>query len=261
MLRAWLECARVLEGRRMRVIRAFMLVLSSSALAGCAHASADVPAPLARVADNARSDGAVLVRFETRHAEQWSLRRADGSFVCALPCTYWVPRASGLVVELDGPSGSTIDGTTSLAVPDELPAPPGDSLTLRVDRTHGLGLAGKVVAAPLAVVTGLMGIGFTAISVASMADGSKNTTTTVGAGVGVTDPRSGSHVEANASETTHGAAANWAGIAVGAVALSISAVCTYWFFHAREGGIEAKSPGARRAVRVGPSANGLGVTF
>lgn len=106
-----------------------------------------------------------------------------------------------------------------------------------------------------------MGIGFTAISVASLADGSKNTTTTVGAGIGVTDPKTGTFVQASASETTHGAAADWAGIAVGTVSLSIAAICTYWFFHAREGGIEVQPSGPPTARAVRPTANGLELTF
>jgi hypothetical protein len=244
-------------------------VLGCGFVLGCAHRG-PIEAPLAQGDDNAPGEGAVLVRFEPRDDERWSLRAGDGKFVCALPCSYWVKPASGMVVKLEGSSGSTVDDTTSLPVPDALPARPGETVTLTVDRTHGLGTLGKIVAGPFAVVMGLMGIGFTAISIASLANGGKETTTQVSGGASATDPNTGATVSTNATETTHDTAAAWTGLAIGVGALAVAALCTYWFFHARQGGIEigdtpasatATTARARARAHVWVTPFGLSGTF
>jgi hypothetical protein len=228
-------------------------------LAGCGHRER-VEAPLAKGEDDVPGDGAVLVRFVPRDDEAWSLRKKDGAFACTLPCSYWVKPSSGMTVRLEGSPGSTMDGTTELAVPDQVPAREGDTITLTVDRTHGLGTLGKIVAGPAAVALGLMGVGFTAISIASLANGGKETTTTVSGSVSATDPQTGTTTSGGATETTHDTAAAWTGLAVGVGALAVAALCTYWFFHAREGGVELGSGASPRAVvRLAPA--GVSIAF
>ena len=188
--------------------------------------------------DNVPGSGAVRVDLYPRDDERWTLRRADESYVCTLPCSYWVRPESALVVRLEGTAppaalpGLT-DNDSSFALPAKLPANEGEHLTLTVDRTHGLGNLGKPIAAPSAVVFGLMGIAFTTLSAVSLANGSKNTTTTASACASTSQ----GGASGCTSTTTHGVASDVGGIAIGVGALAVSALCTFWFFHDREGGL------------------------
>jgi len=167
---------------------------------------------------------------------------------------YWVRPESRLTIRLEGSTPTMIRGVaeegTSFELPANLPAGPGESLALSVDRTHGLGTLGKIIAAPLAVTFGIMGIAFTALSTASLATGSENTTSTASgcasSGGGPTPTASGC-----VTRTDHGVAANIGGLAVGVGALTVAVLCTWWFFHDREGGLAyeraAAPPSALRA--------------
>ena len=129
------------------------------------------------------------------------------------------------------------DDDTSFAVPAPLHANPNERLALTVDRTHGLGTLGKIIAGAFAVTFGLMGLAFTALSTASLATGSKNTTATGSGCASVKNPDG--TVGASGCETTtiHGVAADVGGLAFGIGALTVAVLSTICFFHDREGGL------------------------
>lgn len=205
--------------------------------------------------------GAVHVDLYARDDERWTLRRADDTYVCTLPCSYWVRPDSGMVIRLEGTTPAAVPalaGDTSFALPGQLPANPDERLALTVDRTHGFGTWGKIVAGPLAVTFGLMGIAFTALSTASLATGSKNTTTTASGCTSV----GGTSTSGCVTSTDHGVAADVGGLAFGIGALTVAVLSTIWFFHDREGGLRYEAPAASTSalrVRLGPS--GLVGTF
>lgn len=241
--------------RRARLAGPALAALALAA-AGCGGAGRE--APMARTADNTRAADATLVRFEARTSERWSLRREDGSFLCTLPCSYWVRPKSGLQLRLERYDADSLE-RSSFRVPDQLPAQPGEMVTVSVDRTHGLGIAGKVLAVPTAVIFTFMGVGFTGISIASLATGSENTTTTVNAGVGAHDPESGAEVSGSGGTTATGTAAALGGLAIGVGATAIAVLSWIWFAHDRDGSLQISepAPGPRAEVRVTP----VGVAF
>jgi hypothetical protein len=270
------------------LISSAISTLLGVSLLGCGHALRPPAAPAA-TPDNVPGAGAVRVDLYARDDERWALRRgSDDSYVCTLPCSYWVRPASSLVVRLEGttPSaaaalgGSALDadlvaggdGTarndTSFELPASLPANPNEQLTLTVDRTHGLGTTGKIIAAPLAVTFGLMGLAFTTIGVASLATGSKDVTTTASGCTGVKDPNGNASASGCTTSTTHGTAASVASIGIGVGALTVAVLSTIWFFHDREGGLRyegavvpaSKAP-ARNAVRIRLSPDGVSGSF
>lgn len=230
---------------------------------GCGHA-ARPPATPAAAHDNAPASDAVLVDFHPRDDETWTVRRADDSYVCTLPCSYWVRPESGLVVRLEGSTPTMARGipqdNTSFPVPAQLPANPGEKLTLTVDRTHGLGTFGKILAAPLAVTFGLMGIAFTALSTASLATGSKHVKSTTSGCTSASTPTGGPSASACQTRTDSGVAADIGGLAVGIGSLTLAVLSTMWFFHDREGGLRYDSPSARQSafrIRVEPGTIGV----
>jgi hypothetical protein len=248
------------------------LVLASLLL-GCGHAARPPTAP-ATGPDNVPGAGAVQVDLYARDDERWSLRRDDDSYVCTLPCSYWVRPASNLVVRLEGTAptvlGAVPESDTSFDLPSALPANPNERLTLTVDRTHGLGTLGKIIAAPLAVTFGLMGLGFTAIGVASLATGSKDTTSTASGCTSVNDPNGSAGVSGCVTTTTHGTGASVTAIAVGVGALTVAVLATIWFFHDREGGLRYEGavvpaspskPPASSALRIRLTPDGVSGTF
>ncbi len=247
-----------------------ILGLLGASLLGCGHA-VRAPAPPATAADNLPAADAVQVDLYPRDDERWTLRRADDTYVCTLPCSYWVRPASSLVVRLEGTAPSVAgiaEGGTSFDVPPNLPANPNERLTVSVDRTHGLGSVGKFIAAPLAVTFGLMGIAFTAIGTASLATGSHDTTANASGCVGVMDPKGTVGANACATSTTHGTSASIASIAVGVGALTVAVLSTIWFFHDREGGLRyegavapAPSTSASSALHVRLDPGGISGTF
>jgi hypothetical protein len=235
------------------------LGLLAAFVSGCGRGPTGLraEAPLASVGENVRSDDAVLARFQARTSEQWSLRRADGTFVCMLPCSYWVKPRSGLELRLESPSKTALDDTTSWAVSDHLAAQPGEEVVVTVDRTHGFGTTSKFVAAPLGAVFGLMGVGFAGISIASLADGGENTTTTVSGSVATKDRDGNVTAKADATSTATGTSAAITGLAIGVGSLAVASLCWYWFFHARDGSMEVtpstpKADAGRVRVRLTP---------
>ncbi|WP_050434787.1 hypothetical protein [Chondromyces crocatus] len=205
-------------------------------------------APMARTPDNIRTEAAVLVQFEARSSETWSLRRADESVVCRLPCRYWVDPANPLTVQLERYDRAELSDT-SYVVPAYLPGHGDEVLTVSVDRTHGLGTMGKYIAAPLGAVFSLMGGSFLGIGIASLATGSENTTTSVNGGVnaGV------GHVEAESN--TSGVAASVTSIAVGVGGVALAALCWVWFAHDRSGKMEMslREEGPRARLHLLPA--------
>ena len=202
----------------------------------------------------------VHVTFYARGAEPWSLRDGTGAFVCRLPCAAWVPPNAGLTLALDD---KLVDGEpVTFPVPPHLPALTGDDLVVTVDRTHAGGTVGKIIAAPTAAVFGLAGLAFTGISIASLASGSKNTTTSTGlcASVGTSTGPAGGKAESCTREESQGVAAGVGGLAIGIGALAIATAATYWFFRARAGGLryDERTPPASATSRVGPRGIELG---
>jgi hypothetical protein len=255
----------------MRYVLSTAMLMAASTLLGCGHA-ARPPATPAAAPDNVPGADAVQVHLYARDDERWTLRRGDDSYVCTLPCSYWVHPASSLVIRLEGTTptvvGAVPESDASFDVPSVLPANPNERLTLTVDRTHGLGTLGKLIAAPLAVTFGIMGLAFTAIGTASLATGSKDTTTTASGCTTVKDPNGNAAAGGCATTTTHGTAASVAGIAIGVGALTVAVLSTIWFFHDREGGLRyegapvpvSKAP-APSALRVRLSPDGISGTF
>jgi hypothetical protein len=250
-------------------------VVLASSLLGCGHA-ARPPASPATSPDNVAAADAVQVHLYARDDERWTLRRGDDSYVCTLPCSYWVRPASGLVIRLEGTTptviGAVPESDASFDVPSVLPANPHERITLTVDRTHGLGTLGKIIAAPLAVTFGLMGLAFTTIGTASLATGSKNTTTSASGCTTVKDPNGNAAASGCATTTTHGAAADVAAIGIGVGALTVAVLSTIWFFHDRQGGLRyegavvpasASAPSASTpsALRVRLTPDGVSGTF
>ncbi len=160
---------------RAVTLRSHHLAVLSTLAWGCG-APTRPPAAPAAAPDNVRAPDAVLAQLHPRSAERWTLRRADGSYVCTLPCAYWVRPDDELHLELEGSPGTLPTEKTAYELPRPLPANPGEQLTLTVDRQHGFGLMGKVVAAPLAVVLGLFGVTITTLATVSLATGSKHVT-------------------------------------------------------------------------------------
>lgn len=244
--------------------------LLGSSLLGCGHA-VRAPAPPATAADNVPAADAVQVHLYPRDEERWTLRRVDDTYVCTLPCSYWVRPSSSLVVRLEGTApaiAGIAEAGTSYDVPPNLPANPNERLVISVDRTHGLGTVGKLIAAPLAVTFGFMGIAFTAIGTASLATGSHNTTSTASGCVGVMDPKGTVGASGCATSTTQGTSASVASIAVGVGALTVAVLSTIWFFHDREGGLRyegaavaAPPTSTSSALRVRLSPDGVSGSF
>jgi hypothetical protein len=222
------------------------LALASAAL-GCS--SAQTQAPLARSPDNVWADDAVLVRFEARGGERWSLRHPDDTYLCTLPCSYWVQPSSGLKLRVERYDRESLE-KSSFRVPDHLPAKPGQRVTLSVDRTHGLGLPGKILAVGPAVVFTIMGLGFGGIGIASLATGAENTTTSVSANASTNDPEAPVQASSYAESTTHGVAAAWTGLAIGVGAAVIAGLSWYWFAHDRDGSMEFSEPSPVSGARV-----------
>ena len=115
-----------------------------------------------------------------------------------------------------------------------------------------------------------MGLGFTTIGVASLATGSKDTTSTVAGCTSAKDPNESAGVSGCTTTTTHDTGASVTAIAVGVGALTIAVLSTIWFFHDREGGIRyegavipassSKAP-APSALRIRLTADGVSGTF
>lgn len=223
------------------------------ALSGCGHASAPANAPLARGADEARSPEAVLVHFVARHeSERWSLRQSDGSFVCALPCAYWVQPNSGLSVRLDSKASAlSLEDEVTYAVPERPAAAAGDTMVIEVDRTHAGGTVGKIVAIPLTITFGIFGAAMTTMGIGGIADGGHTSKSTVGVGVETRDPNgnvvAGAHTESSQAGT--GAAVTTLVLGIGF--LGVSALSGYWWTRAREGGLEEKRAATPSSSRTG----------
>ncbi|RYE84570.1 MAG: hypothetical protein EOO75_17965 [Myxococcales bacterium] len=188
---------------------------------GCTAYSSPPPssATLAVAPDNTRTADAVLVRFVPDDNERWSLRRADGTFACRLPCSWWVPPASGLLLVADSEVGSeaVVDNADTVqVVPSVLPAAAGESVTIGVSRTHALGLAGLLTGAFL-VPVGVMGGVVATVSIASLAQGSPNSKARVDATVTATQPEGPvrGEVTASSSSSTKGRAADIVGLTLG----------------------------------------------
>jgi hypothetical protein len=249
---------------RPELFAAFVLGLSA---VGCGHTERPPAAP-AGGADNVPGAGAVRLDLYPRDDERWTLRRADDTYVCTLPCSYWARPESALVVRLEGTAppaalpGLT-DNDSSFALPEKLPAAEGERLTLTVDRTHGLGALGKIIAAPSAVIFGLTGLAFTTLSTVSLATGSKNTTTTASACASASGATGqGGAVSGCTTSTTHGVASDVGGLAFGVGALAVSALCIYWFIHDREGGLRYEDTPTKVScarLRLDAAALGLAV--
>lgn len=231
-------------------------LLACVALSGCSSATPRPPATPA-AALSTPSDTAVHASFYARDGEPWSLRDQAGKMICRLPCSAWVSADSKLSVVDDG---QFLDGApVTFEVPEQLPAVAGDELTITVDRTHAGGVLGKVIAAPSMVVFGLMGVAFTGISIASLATGSKDTTTNASGCVGAANTQ-GNGTSGCVSESSHGVAAGVGGLAVGVGSLAVAALAGYWFTKAREGGLrfEEPSPSSRISARFGPGVLEIG---
>jgi hypothetical protein len=251
---------------------ALVLALLGTGSIACGHAVRP-PAMPSTAADDVPGPDAVHVDMYPRDDERWTLRRADDSYVCTLPCSYWARPESGLVIRLEGTTPAALptlpDDDTSFAVPAHLPANPNERLALTVDRRHGLGTLGKIIAGPLAVTFGLMGLAFTALSTASLATGSKNTTATASGCASVKDPNGAASASGCETTTTHGVAADVGGLAFGIGALTVAVLSTIWFLHDREGGLRYEAPAATTptsasptsAVRVHLGPSGLSGTF
>jgi len=244
-------------------LRSHHLAVLSTLAWGCG-APTRPPAAPAAAPDNVRAPDAVLAQLHPRSAERWTLRRADGSYVCTLPCAYWVRPDDELHLELEGSPGTLPTEKTAYELPRPLPANPGEQLTLTVDRQHGFGLMGKVVAAPLAVVLGLFGVTITTLATVSLATGSKHVTSRTSAcasastGPDPSAPQAG--VEACSERTDRGVAADVGGLALGLGVLGLATLSTMWFFHDREGGLRFEGAAPTRAavrVRVLPGAVGV----
>jgi hypothetical protein len=238
--------------------RAILVALLGGFLSGCGQPPRS-PAALAGAAEPPAPD-AVRVELHGRGDDRWTLRDRDGAFVCALPCAYWVRPDSGMTLRLEALRKGPVVDPTSFELPARLPALPGERLTLTVDRTHALGRTGEFLAVPLAVTFGLMGAGFTAISLASLATGSKDTTTRASGCTGVRSPDGAVSATGCTEETSHGVAAGVGGLTFGVAALSVAAVCTAWFFHARDGGLryeEEPPTAAAGPLRLGLRAGAL----
>lgn len=218
---------------------------------GCGHGARPAATP-STAQDNTPASDAILVDFHPRDSETWTVRRADDSYVCTLPCSYWVRPESGLVIRLEGSTPAMATGVpqdfTSFPVPAQLPANPGEKLTITVDRTHGLGTVGKLLSAPLAVTFGLMGIAFTALSTASLATGSKQVTSTTSGCTSASSPEGGTSASACTTRTDKGVAADIGGLAVGVTTLTLAVLCTVWFFHDREGGLRYEAASTRQGA-------------
>jgi hypothetical protein len=228
-------------------------VALSVGLAGC---SGGAPRPAAAPAASlaTRTDDAVHVSFYARSQERWTLRSAEGGVLCKLPCAGWVGSEAGLVLVEDE---LLVDGQpVTFPVPSQLPAVAGDELVVTVDRTHAWGTGGKVLAAPIAVIFGLGGLALTALSTASLATGSKQTKLTTSGCAKASTSTAGTGSGVSACETTEstGVAADVGGLAIGIGSLAVAAAATYWFFHARPGGLafEERAPNAALAARLGP---------
>jgi hypothetical protein len=79
---------------------------------------------------HARELGGVLVAFPREEEELWSLRDGSGRVLCELPCSRWVPPASGYRLERQS-DRSTVD------VPDRLGNPPGTGATAEFQPSRG----------------------------------------------------------------------------------------------------------------------------
>lgn len=222
-------------------------ILLGLTLASCVAGRARPPGLVQRPVGPAPSADAVLVHFQPRDEEAWTLRRADDSVVCALPCTEWIGPRSGMKVQLsNAPHG---EPPTAYPLADPLPAEPGGSLTATVDRTHGLGLVGKIIAAPTAVLFGLMGTAFVGLGIAGLVSPSTPSTSTTTVCV------DGGAACSQTSST--GLASNLTSVAVGTGALVIAGLAAAWFLHARDGGLEldgAQPP--EPALQLAPGTSG-----
>jgi hypothetical protein len=219
----------LVSGTSSRRLGPGLMLLLVAASAGC-HT---LPEPARPPAGHAIVPDAVYVTFRAR-SNSWSVRRADDSFVCRLPCSLWVGRKSGLGVRLE--KYSSDDEPLSFKVPAELPARPGELLTIEVDRQHGLGTPSKYVAAPLAVVFGIMGAAFATGGAAALISGRDDTTSQTSGTV------SSNGVSTTEETETHGDAASISALAFGVGALAAAGLCVYWYVHDRDAAIEFGPP-------------------
>ena len=222
-------------------------------LAGCGG-SAPRPAAAPAASLATRAEDAVHVSFYARTKERWTLRSAQGGILCQLPCAGWVGAEAGLALVEDD---FLVDGQpVTFPVPSQLPAVAGDDLVVTVDRTHAWGTGGKVIAAPVAVIFGIGGLALTALSTASLATGSKRTKLVTNGCAGASSSPTGTGTGVSACETTEntGVAADVGTLAIGIGSLAVAAAATYWFLHARAGGLafEERAPNGALAVHLGP---------
>lgn len=226
-----------------RTARPFVVAAVAVFSMGCA---ASTTMSSAASPSSAPSD-AVRLRLRAGGHEAWSLRDAKGKHLCTLPCEAWVPPNSGYHLQIDKYGAD--DETTTLAIPDELPARAGESLDVHVDRTHGLGGFSKWLSAPLGVVFGLGGVGSTSLGIAGLLSpgtpASTSVDTTACAGTDITKACTGS------STRTEGTAASVGATVIGVALLAISVTCWVWFAHDRDAGIQF-SPSAGRAAPTRP---------
>lgn len=234
-------------------------------LTACARGGPPPNAPLATAADNVRADDAVLAAIVGHHEdERWSVRRADGSFVCTVPCSVWVKPHSGMTVKLESKPGVlNLEDEIVYALPDAPPAAPGDTIVLEVDRTHAGGTGGKVVAVPLTVMFGLVGVGATIMGIGGLADGGKTSTGSVDVSTKAGGDNGSVSTDTRTSSAGMGAAATTLGIGVGL--LAISGLCGYWWSRSRQGGLDAigtPTPAPRSVgLRIEPTPFGVRGTF
>jgi hypothetical protein len=167
--------------------------------------------------------------------------------------------SNGLTLRLEEYGAKGLE-KASFRVPDRLPAHPGETLTVSVDRTHGLGTTGKILAAPTGVIFTFMAAGFLGIGIASLATGSEDVTTTVKGEVGTNGqiPVQGS---TSGESTTDGTAASVTGIAIGVGAAAIAVLSWYWFAHDREGSMEFSEPSRAPRARIQVTPAGVAITM
>jgi hypothetical protein len=146
-------------GARVDVKRSEVVLREAGAPESCVDATPDAPASACRSPiqiflqeakrkltheerlareeeEQARLTGAVQLTLEPPPGEAapWSLRREDEVALCELPCTRWVPPASGYEVRRDD---AREDGHLAVDLPPSFPAARGERLPARVELAEG----------------------------------------------------------------------------------------------------------------------------
>ena len=260
MLSSWVSWRRV----SCRALRARLLALRRTLLARL-WARAATPGDARRSARRRALERCRAGRPPCARRRKWTLRRADDTYVCTLPCSYWVRPDSGLTLRLEDTARTGIPGvegdSTSFAVPAQLAGESRrEAHAHRRPHAWGLGTLGRIIAAPLAVTFGFMGIAFTALSAASLATGSESTTATASGCTSAAAPNGGPGASGWRRRRTTASLPTSEGSPSASVRSRSSVLCTIWFFHDREGGLRYEEPSARQGafrLRLRPGAVGL----